>query len=363
MDNGRTPDVAVVGAAGFVGRELLRRLEELGIRATAVVRGLPELAVDGDFHVACSEPRDLAGRGFDVVVNLAYPSGGKRHEHPALNLAIANTVKGLLRDGGRLVQVSTLAVFGAALDRHITAGPVSEVRDSTYVESKIAAEHEFARQQVQRGLSLDIVRLGNVWGHASGAWALPVVQRLLTGRPVGVAGIDGYSNATDVANVAAYLAFLIESGDDTAGVRYHHLAEFSSIGWREWVDPVAEAMGVEPVYAASSALVSPASGLREAAEVLAPLQPRRVYRQLADGRVTGSWSRTMVRRLPGVARSRLQSSGVIMAVDLPPDPADHEFLSIMAVQQEFRSVVDSRWMPVLTREQSLDRVLRWLERS
>jgi nucleoside-diphosphate-sugar epimerase len=359
----RTTNVAVIGAAGFVGRELLRRLEELGIRATAVIRGRPEISVDGEFHVACSDPADLADRGFDVVLNLAYPSGGKRHEHPELNAGIADTVGALIRDGGRLIQVSTLAVFGSALDRPIKVGPVPRVRDVTYVESKIAAEHQFVALQSERRLSLDIVRLGNVWGYASGTWALPLVQRLLTGRPVGVAGMFGYSNTTDVANVADYLASLIRDGSVEQDVRYHHLAEFSGVKWGEWVDSLADALDVQPTYASPSALTSPMSGLREAADVLGPMRPRRIYRQLADGRVTGSWSRTLVRQLPPPIRLRLQSDPKVFATEPEYEATERDFLTIMAAQEEFRSVVSLDWTPPLNSEQSMERVLRWLGRG
>ena len=44
--------LAVIGAAGYVGQELLRQLERVRIKATAVVRGQPELSVAGDFHDA-----------------------------------------------------------------------------------------------------------------------------------------------------------------------------------------------------------------------------------------------------------------------------------------------------------------------
>jgi nucleoside-diphosphate-sugar epimerase len=242
----KNPSVAVVGAAGFVGRALLQQFEQIDLKSTAVVRGHPELSIDGDFHVAVSHPNPFTDGGFDVVVNLAYPTSGKPYEHPDHNAAISRTVEGLIKHGGRLIQVSTLAVFGMALERSVSSGPVSEVRDSPYVESKITAERLFIELQARLGLSLDIVRLGNVWGYASGTWAVPVVQRLLTGRPVGIVGSAGYSNTTDVENVASYLGFLTQKAEleQEIGVRYHHLAEFSYVRWNEWIAPLAEALDV-----------------------------------------------------------------------------------------------------------------------
>jgi nucleoside-diphosphate-sugar epimerase len=357
------PSVAVVGAAGFVGRVLLRQLEERGIRATAVVRGAPELSVDGGFHVASSRSSKVASDGFDIVINLAYPTAGPGYEHPQQNLEIARTVEGLVRDGGRLIQLSTLAVFGSALDRVISATPVAEVRDNAYVESKIVAERLFVEQQAKHRLSLDIVRLGNVWGYASGTWAVPLVQKLITGRPVGIAGAVAYSNTTDVANVVSYLVFLIENDDRAVEVRYHHLAEFSGVTWSEWIDPIAASIGVDPVYADWSALDIPSSGSKEVVEALAPLKPRSIYQKLAQERVAGSWARTLVRRLPSSAQARLKSSGSVVAADPVYGRSEQTFLGIMAGEREFKSVLSSGWEPPLTKEQSLDGVLRWLGRG
>jgi nucleoside-diphosphate-sugar epimerase len=364
MHSGSDRRIAVVGAAGFVGRALLRQLEDLDIKVTAVVRGLPELSVDGGFHTAVSQQAAIDEGGFDVVVNLAYPTdAGPLYKQAYQNAEIVRTVQGLLRDGGRLIQVSTLAVFGLALDRPVSIGPVSEIRDNAYVEVKIAAEQMFAERQQERDLSLDIVRLGNVWGCASGAWAVPLVQRLATGRRVGIADAVGFSNTTDVGNVASYLAFLIARGDAEASVHYHHLAEFSQVPWREWIEPIADAMGVNPVYVDRSVLNAPVSSLGEITDLLTRLRPRSVYQKLSDQRTIGSWTRTTVRRLPASVRSRLKSSDLVFAVDPEYDLEEQTFLAIMAGRQEFRSVVDHRWTPVLTKEQSLEGVLRWLDRG
>jgi nucleoside-diphosphate-sugar epimerase len=364
MHSGGNRRIAVVGAAGFVGRALLRHLEDLDIKVTAVVRGLPELSVDGNFHTAVSQQAAIDDGRFDVVVNLAYPTdAGPLYKQAYQNADIVRTVQGLLRDGGRLIQVSTLAVFGLALDRSVSVGPVSEIRDNAYVEVKIAAERMFTKQQQERKLSLDIVRLGNVWGYASGAWAVPLVQRLVTGRPVGIADAIGFSNTTDVRNVASYLAFLMTRGDTEAIVYYHHLAEFSQIPWREWIEPIAEAMAVNPVYVYRSVLDAPASSLGEIADLLSPLKPRSLYEKFSDQRTIGSWTRAAVRHLPAPARLRFKSSDLVFAADPEYDGEEQTFLAIMAGRQEFKSAVDQRWTPALTKEQSLEGVLRWIDRG
>ena len=231
MASAHSNRIAVIGAAGFLGRALMRRLEECGLPATAVVRGPAELALDGEYHELIAPAEAVAVEDFDVVVNLAYPASGATYEYPTRNAEIVETVRALVRRGGHVIHASTLAVFGLALERRPSLGPVPGVRDDPYVEAKIQAENLLENEQAEQGLSLDIVRLGNIWGRASGVWAQPVVQRLLTGRPVAVSGAPGFSNSTDVANAADYLAFLILNRGVSAELRYHHLAEFSHVRW------------------------------------------------------------------------------------------------------------------------------------
>jgi nucleoside-diphosphate-sugar epimerase len=359
MPDAAEHSTAVVGAAGFVGRELLSQLEAQGIQVTAVVRGLRELSVDGQFHHAHS-PADLAGRTFEIVINLAYPTSGLPFEQPGLNAEIMKTVKGLVRPGGRLIQVSTASVFGMTLDRPIRVGPAPSLRDMPYVESKIAAEHEFERDQATRGFSLDIVRLGNVWGAASGAWAMPLVHRLVTGRAAGVAGVPGYSNATDVVNVASYLVFLLHAVA-TPSVRYHHLGEFSAVPWKEWLEPIAASLEVEPVWADASVIDGPGTPRRELIAALSGLGPRSLYRELASERAVGSWTRAAIRRLPANARARLRSD-LVCASEPEVDRLEQIILTILAGRQRFESYLAPGWTPAITKEQSLERVLSWLER-
>ena len=359
MPDATPPSVAVVGAAGFVGRELLSQLESHGIAVTAVVRGLSELSVNGHFHQARS-PADLAGDTFEIVINLAYPTSGAPFEQPSLNADILQTVKGLVRPGGRIIQVSTASVFGMTLDQPIRVGPVPAVRDLPYVESKIAAEHELEHDQTNRGLSLDIVRLGNVWGAASGAWAVPLVHRLVTGRPVGVAGASGYSNATDIVNVASYLVFLLQS-QFPLSIRYHHLSEFSAVTWREWLEPIAAVLEVEPVWADISMIDGPATPRRELTAALSSFHPRSLYRELATERAVGSWTRAAIRRLPSSARARLRND-LVFASEPEVDRLEQIILTILAGRQRFESSIAPAWTQTITKEQSLDRVLSWLER-
>ena len=362
MPSSTSTSIAVVGAAGFLGRELLRQFEAAEIKVTAVIRGFADLSVEGDFHRATSAA-DLAGERFDLVINLAYPTSGALFEQAAATDAIIETVDGLLTNGGRLLHVSTQAVFGITLNRPVVLGPAPAIRDMAYVESKITAEHRFAEIQKERDLSCDIVRLGNLWGPASGAWVLPTVRNLLTGRPAAVRDVPGYSNTTEVGNVASYLLFLVREASQDRGVRFHHLAEFSAVRWQEWVDPIAEALGVDPVYAEESWLDAPSSAKDEVGLALAPVRVRTFYSKLAGERVAGSMLRSLIRKLPPRVQEPLRNEGLIFAPTPELDRIQQIILENMAGHQEFRTVVDDRWTPPISQGESLQRILDWLAQT
>lgn len=344
-------NVAIVGGAGFVGRQLLKHLEAIGISATVYVRGVPELSVDGNFHKVIKEiPTSEASR-FDTVINLAYPNSGPAFSYRQQNRNIFSTVDALLKKGGRLIHISTLAVFGMALDRPVKLGPVSRIRDNPYVEAKIEAEQYFERRAAAGDLRLDIVRLGNVWGYASGSWALPIVQRLLTGQPLGIRGAAGFSNCTDVANVASYIAFLLDTpeagGKSNNSARYHHLAEFYHVPWNRWIDAIAEKMQVSPVYAEPSSLQAPVGFRQELDLVTAACRPRAIYRKLAGERIAGSWARSLLNALPRKLFVKLKGIELVMASAPPIDRGEQTFLAIMAAKQPFELKVLPGWHPPL----------------
>ena len=351
--------IAVVGAAGFVGQELLRQFAAEEIRVTAVARGMPDLVVDNDDHDVLL-PSEATGR-FDVVVNLAYPTAGAPYNYPDQNKAIIDLVNALLRDGGHLVHASTLAVFGLALDRPVRVGPVARVRDEAYVEAKIEAEHSLTVDSRRRRLSTDIVRFGNIWGRASGAWAMPIVHRLVTGRPIGIESGFGFSNTTDVANAAAYIRFLATTParGGASKVRYHHLAEFSGVRWGDWVTPLAEALGVLPVIAPDSVVERPDTLRGELREGFSDFNLRRLGRELSKDRLTGSWERSILRRFPADTRDNIKGKAEFAREERLRRP-DQTFLQIMSASQEFVTSVEPDWTPPLDENGSLTGVLDWL---
>jgi nucleoside-diphosphate-sugar epimerase len=340
-----------------VGQALLEQFRISGIRVAAVVRGAHVQIEDAGTHDvvdAAAAPQ----RAFDVVVNLAYPTSGPAFAFREADAAIRQLVLGLAREGGRIVHASSLAVFGLQLEREPRLGPAPDARDHPYVESKLGMERELCSAAERRGLALDIVRLGNVWGPGSGAWTVPIVHRLMAGRPVGVTGLSSPSNTTEVRNAASYLAHLAVRSFDEAR-RYHHLAEFSAITWTEWMERLSESLGWPAVRLDTRPSAARGAG-PEIRAALDPIRPRALYRRLMHEDIMGSRLRTAVRAIPASARRRLRGRPVVFASEPPLAPDERVLMRVLSVEREFRTDVDPAWAPMVTSEQSLADIVAWV---
>lgn len=175
--------ILVTGAAGFLGRRVVRGLAERGVpRIRCVVRpGTAVSAVPTDFPACAVELvmasfNDSAGlkRAFDGVEVVYHVAAAKRGSAPAL---VADTVVGsdnvlqaaLSANVARFVLVSSLGVIDAAglpiggvVDESVPLDPHPEWRDA-YTFSKHRQE-TLAWEYARRGLPLAVVRPGVIFG-------------------------------------------------------------------------------------------------------------------------------------------------------------------------------------------------------
>lgn len=352
--------VAIIGGAGYVGLELARQLRGVDTEVIAVARENGRFLLR-DFGLRIASPNELSSLGeVDVIVNLAYPTSGSTVNYPVRNQEILDQIKVLMRGSTRLIHVSTQAVFGLALDRPIIVGPVAQVRDFPYVEAKIQLENLLARKFASH--NVEIVRLGNVWGPGSASWTVPLVNRVLFGEPVGIEGVDGYCNATDVANAASYLVHLVGK-DDLRGIHFNHLAEMSSYRWSEWIDRIESALGQEAVR-------EPAAGMgavnlrQEVRQAISPVMPAALYRNLVGARSSGSWLRSLSRTM-GEERFEAIKSGLKRSARTLPTghvlgAADQQFLEILSCQTQFKTSVLDGWRPPMDFEASWSQIEHWM---
>lgn len=352
--------VAVIGAAGFLGRELLRHTADLGLHATAVVRGGPELLADIAPEVVLTSETT---RQFDTVINLAYPTSGHPKAYARMTQDIVDRAVSMVKPDGRIIHVSTLAVFGGAVDLPVVLGPAPQGRDTPYVDSKRQAEGGLVERQQRGDFALDIVRLGNLVGPASPGWGAGLVARLAVGRPAAVTGAPGWSNATDVRNVASYLTHLHLSPPPRSAARYHHVAEFFQASWLSWLEPLAGCLGVPVVYAPLRDTELPFGLRAEMGEILGSSKPRKLYAAAAEETVAGSLVRSVMGRLPESMFRRAKGPEVISPALRPVSRDEQRFLRIIAGLHQFPLGVEDGWAPAVSHQESVRDMLTWLERN
>ena len=166
----------VTGAAGYVGRATVEEARARGHRVVALVRrdrgvGFGEGVetrvadlVDGDL--------DAALRGVDVVIHCAASLAGSDAEmRRDTVVATERLMRALARsEARRMVLVGSMAVYGAS-----ELAPGSRVDEDTpletrfaerdaYCRAKLAQEEVAAREAVEAGRELWILRAGAVWG-------------------------------------------------------------------------------------------------------------------------------------------------------------------------------------------------------
>lgn len=203
--------IVVTGAAGFIGRALLRALAESGAESVAAVdvRTIGDVSVDRDSHceVVTYErsillPLDDVLDGVDVVFHLAAQVGTTDSIHNPHYDAVTN-VQGtiMLLDScrrvgvRRLVYSSSAAVYGAPVylpidEKHPT------LPSSPYGLSKLTAERYCLLYGELYNLSVVALRYFNVYGprqmSTSYAAVIPLfINRVSQNLPLIVEG-DGY---------------------------------------------------------------------------------------------------------------------------------------------------------------------------
>lgn len=353
-------ELVVLGATGYVGRVLCEQLVARGVAVTVVCPPSRSFLLPNS-GIKILPPSELGSvPPFKRVLNLAYPTQGIEFSFPRQNREIAQQVIALAAPGAVVVHTSTLAVFGFDLDLPVQLALPIPHRDFQYIESKVEMEHLLADGLTQ-DVTLHIVRLGNVWGPASPHWTVALIDRLIEGDPAGVRDQDGYSNATDVANVASYLQFLVDA-PAKPGVRFHHLAEFSAARWGQFIGFLEGKLGRRKVIVPSRP-VPPAGLEAELKGTLRGIPVGGPIRSIFQTRELASIVRRGICASPGFVLKRLEAGFKrrSMAEQMPTmTPATSMTLRLLSCPVQFQSALDPGWSPPVDRDESFRRVEKWM---
>jgi nucleoside-diphosphate-sugar epimerase len=359
-----SPVVVVFGATSYLGQYVLDDLLMRGCRVVAVTRNpaVSEILLHRwRDRISVIAPDQLAATGeAAAVVNLAYVKQEKAHRLFRQNALLMQSVHdAAVRLGAaRLVHVSTQSVFG--YEFIAPPRPVRAVRRAgdTYVESKVDAELLLEKLQSRARYRLDIVRPGNIVGEGSPTWTANIAQRLRLGRPLGIAGRDGYSNAAYAPNLASYLGHLVNTPASSAQEisRYHHFADMSALRWSTIIARYAEAVGVAPVLV-TTAPAPPRASIRPAIA--------RTVKSVYEGPIGSLARRSLAHvKADGAMEAAIFATKTALAAPVEVDPfetpLDRVLLTVLSSAHEFRSHVVSDWARSVGDDEALDRMARWI---
>ncbi|MFC7830661.1 NAD-dependent epimerase/dehydratase family protein [Streptomyces sp. NPDC057375] len=221
--------VALTGATGFIGGAVLGQLAGCvtaggsPVRVRALVRRpdvvLPGGEGAGRVRADLTDPSSLAGvlEGVDALVHAVSYVGRDAERCEAVNLGGTTAVLAAARAAGvgRIVHLSTAAVYGAGPHRGIDVGAGAPAPVSAASRSRLAAE----RPALEAGAL--VLRPALVLG-VGDRWAVPAFAELAERVPPEWLGGTGLQSVVDVGDLARLAVAAAVGPDVVRGV--HHAA-------------------------------------------------------------------------------------------------------------------------------------------
>ena len=237
--------ILVAGAAGFVGRRLVGKLQAEGRSVIAGVRkpndAFARLGIEQRIFDA-EKPETLASAlmGVTQVVNciMGSPASMIASTRNLLDAAVKAGVQ-------RFVHFSSIAVFGNAEGEIGDDFPVGQNVDA-YGQAKIDCEHLVLKAQ-QQGLRTVILRPALIYGPGSEQWTGRIARLLRWSRlgDLGAAG-DGICNLIHVDDVVAAAIAALDRPE--AANKAFNLAMADAPDWNRYFKDFSRVLGFKPVF-------------------------------------------------------------------------------------------------------------------
>lgn len=246
----------VTGGSGFVGRALLRRLENRGDDVRALARSAESAAtiealgaepVEGDLEATGAMAEGMAG--CDVAFHVAAKTDewGAREAFERVNVrGTENVLEAARRAGvGRLVYVSTEAVLvdGTPHRGVDESGPMPADPVTLYAETKGRAER-LVRSADGDGLTTVAVRPPTVWGPDDTSVGAKFARAVESGRFAWIAGGRYPISTGYVENVIEGLVLAAEA--EGVGGEAYFVTDGEPIEFRAFITELLEARGLTP---------------------------------------------------------------------------------------------------------------------
>ena len=208
----------VTGAAGFIGRALVERFQELG----SEVRGVDLIEAADEWHLVAdiTTPGNWQGHaeGCDLVIHTAAVVGmySSREGYWETNVVAPRHVMDAAIAAGakRFVHLSSIVVFGFDFEGVVDERSPVRPNGVHYVDTKIASEQVVLEAHAEGEIPCTIVRPGDVYGPGSRPWTVEPI-RLLKAKQLILP--DGGRGLHSPVYVDDLVDGIVRGGDDARG--------------------------------------------------------------------------------------------------------------------------------------------------
>jgi|GEM_PF-2363756 len=199
-------NVLVIGASGFVGRHLCKKLSKNpDVKLASIVRKKPRATCEKSdmtinvVDLASRKSLEKVVEGIDIVINLAYDfkSSAEKNIRNFENLTQACIRKKVKH----FVHVSSVAVYDDWPHENLTEKSPSTSFGSDYKRAKVFMEKALERFSAAGSLPATIIQPTIVYGPYSWLWTDYIVEKLMTGVVVLPEGLLGLCNVVYVDDV------------------------------------------------------------------------------------------------------------------------------------------------------------------
>jgi len=242
----------VTGGSGFLGSHLVKALVARGEEVQALVRSTSQTAHLESLGVALAygdlgetQSLEAAAKGVERVYHCAALAAdwGTWETFRAANVTgVRHLLEAAVEAGvSKFVHVSTSDVYGHP-DYPADESAPYRLRGWPYGDTKIAGEQLVWMYHRQHGLPVTVVRPVNIYGPRSTTFVVEIVELLKSGSMVHIgrgrkpAGLSYVTNVVDV---------MLRAADSKVSIgQAYNASDGSDVTWREYVNRLAEIVGV-----------------------------------------------------------------------------------------------------------------------
>lgn len=270
--------IAITGIGGFIGFAAAKRAIELGYQVSglelssaaaekASAIGAEVVIADINNAAALASVTAAADAVIHTVAVVAEDGPRKLYEkvnndgtQQATSAAAAARVK-------HFIHLSSIMVYGFDYPLNVTeAGPFSN-DTNPYNQTKLSSERIALKRHGDNGMSVTIIRPGDVYGRWSQPWWLRPVEMLNKGQFMLPDGGNGVINHVNINNLIDAI-FLALDKPDIAGGEAYNITDNAATRCKQFFDYHRRAANKQRIMTLPAALMKPTIGLLATAHQL-----------------------------------------------------------------------------------------------